>query len=524
MRIDSPTNIRVTSDLSGSFKGSFSGSFRGVGDDITRIDTANITLKNGTQDANTTFQEQVEDIVDDLLTAGSGIGLTYTDESSTLEITNTANKFNTIRIVDSVNGTDQSFTPESTTDTFTITAGTDIALTSNADDQVLITGTAAPNDGTLTITTGTGLQGGGIFTANDADDVTANINIDTGVLPRLGADNTFTGTNTFNAVRATVFEGKNDTDTQITMNSDLMTLTVGNDDLLTLDEDDGEIAINADGIDIDTKILGSASTRLFFSDASANALYLGNLFESTTDSENVAIDDTPPARVCIVNTVASTKVAASTIHHHELLLVNYANTSGTGIRGSSIAFTGPSNGALGGSTEVDAFDGNGNIYRAHAAIAGIQTNTETDHVGLSFLTHNDTTSVDPMQESARLTHDGNLHVESDVIAFSTTVSDRRLKKNIKPLTNSLETICKLNGKTFEWIDGKRDGIQIGLIAQEVEEIIPEVINRHTLPVKTNDEETEYLTIQYDQLIPHLIESIKELQSQVNELRSRLGDN
>lgn len=94
-------------------------------------------------------------------------------------------------------------------------------------------------------------------------------------------------------------------------------------------------------------------------------------------------------------------------------------------------------------------------------------------------------------------------------------SDRDAKTNIQPLEkNSLEKVCKLNGYSFNWKgdeNGKRD---VGLIAQEVEMIIPEI-------VKTADSTSGKL-VSYTSIIPYLIEAIKEQQEKITELEKTLA--
>jgi len=88
-------------------------------------------------------------------------------------------------------------------------------------------------------------------------------------------------------------------------------------------------------------------------------------------------------------------------------------------------------------------------------------------------------------------------------------SDERLKKNIKPLDNSLANICQLEGVTFDWRDDGSHGE--GFIAQQVEPIIPGVVN--------TDEETGMKSINYVGLISHLVEAIKEQQIQIDALKA-----
>ena len=111
---------------------------------------------------------------------------------------------------------------------------------------------------------------------------------------------------------------------------------------------------------------------------------------------------------------------------------------------------------------------------------------------------------------------GNFHADADVYAYSTSVgSDKKLKKNIKDIKYGLSDVLKLRGVDFDWKE-KRDGKHdIGVIAQEVKEIIPEVVSE--VP---DFEDGTYLTVDYSKLVPVLIESIKELKEELDELKCR----
>src|SRR6185436_12609801 len=75
-------------------------------------------------------------------------------------------------------------------------------------------------------------------------------------------------------------------------------------------------------------------------------------------------------------------------------------------------------------------------------------------------------------------------------------SDMRLKKNIQPLHNSLQKILSLNGYHYHWIDRSGDqNLQTGLIAQEIEKLLPEL-------VRTDKEEIK--SVNYNGLIPYMI--------------------
>jgi len=92
-----------------------------------------------------------------------------------------------------------------------------------------------------------------------------------------------------------------------------------------------------------------------------------------------------------------------------------------------------------------------------------------------------------------------------------STSDERLKKNIKPIDNALADICQLEGVTFDWRDTGTQGQ--GFIAQQVEPIIPDVVN--------TDEDTGMKSINYVGLIGHLVEAIKTQQTQIDDLKSEI---
>ena len=113
----------------------------------------------------------------------------------------------------------------------------------------------------------------------------------------------------------------------------------------------------------------------------------------------------------------------------------------------------------------------------------------------------------------RFESDGDFHADGDVIAQSTTISsDRRLKENIQVVPNALDKVEALNGVTFDW---KRDGTpSAGVIAQEVQEVLPEAVKEVT-PVKGGD---SHLSVNYHALTSILIEAIKELKAEVEQLK------
>ena len=106
-----------------------------------------------------------------------------------------------------------------------------------------------------------------------------------------------------------------------------------------------------------------------------------------------------------------------------------------------------------------------------------------------------------------------VNVAGDVVAYAS--SDIRFKNNITPITNALDKLSKIGGYTFEWNEishketGKKD---IGVVAQEVEEILPEIVQTRS---------NGYKAVDYQKLTALLIESVKEQQVIINDLKSRI---
>ena len=111
---------------------------------------------------------------------------------------------------------------------------------------------------------------------------------------------------------------------------------------------------------------------------------------------------------------------------------------------------------------------------------------------------------------------GTGYFAGDVVAFY-SFSDANLKTNISPITNALDKVVKLKGVNYEWKDGYRVGRQeIGLIAQQVEEVVPEVVRTQTR--LEGEQQNNYKTVDYDHLTALLIEAVKEQQKQIDELK------
>lgn len=126
-----------------------------------------------------------------------------------------------------------------------------------------------------------------------------------------------------------------------------------------------------------------------------------------------------------------------------------------------------------------------------------------------------------MTRRYRFNHNGDFHADGNVVAYSTSVSDERFKDDVQPITGALDTVDALQGVTFTWNAGSRGGQRdYGLIAQEVEKVLPEVVHESAMPLMTDgDNETLYKTIDYDKLVSVLINAVSELRAEVEALKS-----
>ena len=126
-------------------------------------------------------------------------------------------------------------------------------------------------------------------------------------------------------------------------------------------------------------------------------------------------------------------------------------------------------------------------------------------------------------------------------SVTTNASDVRLKHNIQLIDSPLAKLKMLRGVYYDWNDDVEekgfspiDKHDIGVIAQELQQVIPEAVKPAPFDTGENGESlsgNKYLTVQMEKIIPLLIESIKEqqntietLQTEVNMLKEKYGTN
>jgi len=143
----------------------------------------------------------------------------------------------------------------------------------------------------------------------------------------------------------------------------------------------------------------------------------------------------------------------------------------------------------------------------------IGTNNSNPHLNISTLQANSHISFNtPNGEDMRLEDNGDLHVDGDVIAFSTTISDVALKSDIEMIPNALDKIDDVRGVTFTRHNGQKSA---GIIAQELEKVLPCAVREKTLALVDGK---KYKTVEYDAIHGLLINCIKELKKEIKELK------
>jgi hypothetical protein len=150
----------------------------------------------------------------------------------------------------------------------------------------------------------------------------------------------------------------------------------------------------------------------------------------------------------------------------------------------------------------------GNIYLGD----GARTLIVDGHVvKAGYSTGSDADNVQDLGSSSVRWRDLYLSGTANAANFNTT-SDATLKTNVETLSGSLDAVKSLRGVSFDWLEN--GGSEIGVIAQEVEAVLPDVVS-------TNDEGIK--SVKYGNMVAVLIEAIKEQQLRIEALEAKLGE-
>jgi hypothetical protein len=173
-----------------------------------------------------------------------------------------------------------------------------------------------------------------------------------------------------------------------------------------------------------------------------------------------------------------------------------------------------------GRQSIDWYNGNQNYYKAR-----LWTEVGSGYGATQF-------GIDVANDARTVAtrlyiRNGDTYHSGDVVAYA---SDERLKENIRPIQNAIEKVKQIKGVHYTWKDEVEElGFspthkeEIGVLAQDVERVAPEIVRPAPFDYVDGGSKTgeNYKTVQYEKLVPLLIEAIKEQQKQIDELKARL---
>jgi hypothetical protein len=128
--------------------------------------------------------------------------------------------------------------------------------------------------------------------------------------------------------------------------------------------------------------------------------------------------------------------------------------------------------------------------------------------------------------------DDHIRATSNIYAYT---SDRRLKENFRPIENAIDKVKSIGGYIFDWrqdmmakhsFEPDQPKDDCGVIAQDIQKVMPAAVQRAPFDYSPNEKNhsksgEEFLTVQYEKIVPLLIQAIKEQQDQIDELKKIL---
>ena len=230
--------------------------------------------------------------------------------------------------------------------------------------------------------------------------------------------------------------------------------------------------------------------------------------QELASTDNLAL----ASKLLVTNSTDSTsKDTGSTIIDGGVGIEKNLHVGGTGTFTGNVTaptFIGNLTGIASNATLVDLNNDTGSTFRQL-----IFTSSSAATTGAQLLVDN-TSSGQGIQYRPS---DNTLRVDGDIIAFHT--SDARLKNNIERIKDPIAKIMGIGGYTFDWKTENveewdyigLEGSDTGVLAQEIEELgLPDVVRERATGIKA---------VRYQKLIPLLIEAIKELKTDIDQLKT-----
>jgi len=328
----------------------------------------------------------------------------------------------------------------------------------------------------------------------------SSITLGSGGTVTVGLADTITGNRTFsNNVTITGDLTVNGTTTTVNSN----TVNIG-DNLIVLNSDETGIPSQNGGIEIERGT--SANATLIWDEGNDN--WVAGLSGSeiplvTTTGTQTLTNKTISGTNNTLSNIANASLTNSTISGISLGSNLATLTIGTGLSGTSYN---------GGSAVTIANSGvTSNVAGTGISVSGA-TGAVTISIGQAVSTSSNVQFNSIGVGMAASATAGRIDATNDVVAFSS--SDIRFKENIKPIENAIDKIKKISGNTYDWkeenkIEHGYEGNDVGVIAQEIEAVLPQLVQTR---------ESGYKAVKYDKLVALLIEGIKEQQIQINDMK------
>ena len=263
----------------------------------------------------------------------------------------------------------------------------------------------------------------------------------------------------------------------------------------------------------------SSSTLIASSSTISNVLFT-NISSSTLLSSNANITTLTAGTLIGTNanittltagTVVATGITSGSINATTIVgstSVSSGLLAATNVTATNIVATGITSGSINATTIVGSTSVSSGLLAA--------TNVTATNIVATTLTAGALKTSD-------ISLDGNLVATGDITAFG-SLSDRRLKTNIIDIDaeSALNTVKSLRPVTFDWRDdifneSKRGSHDVGFIAQEVEEVVPQAVAEY----KEMNSGTFYKNIKHERLIPYLVGAIQKLQLRIEELEKKI---
>jgi hypothetical protein len=475
------------------------------------------------------------------LVAGTGITLANnTGEGATPTITNSAPDQTVVLTAGSnvsISGTYPNFTIASTDTNTTYTASTGLSLTGTAfsiDSSVVtlsgaqtltnktINGSqlvdasvanAKLTNSSVTVTAGTGMSGGGAVSLGSSITLTnagVTSNVAGSGITVSGATGAVTITNSDKGSSQNIFKN-------IAVSGQTTVVADGNDDTLTLAAGSNvTITTNAT---TDTITIAATDTNTTYT-AGAGLTLTGTEFTHTDTSSQATVTNSGRSYIQSITLDTYGHVTALTSATETVVNTDTTYSAGTGVTltgttfsiGQSVATSATpsfdkvlatSNG-LGENFKVgdDAWIGDVNTANC-IRIKGQQDATA------GYISFGNNTTALGSTNSSTLTWGAAFTATGDITAYS----DARVKENIKTIENGLDKVLALRGVTYNRTDLEDKTEKIGVIAQEIQEVLPQVVM----------EENDRLSVSYGNLAGVFIEAIKEQQTQIELLKAEIAE-